>query len=85
MSVQISAYIAEGVKEKMERLAASRGLKKGYMIEQALLHYLDALEGLPQSQIVPATITVSQEAMDSLLQLQAREPNDRLKALMRED
>jgi len=85
MSVQISAYVEEEVKERMERYAAAHGLKKGFLIQNALDHYLSALEDLPGSEIVPARITVDHESWERLLAAEDKEPTPRLKALLDED
>jgi len=83
MSVQISAYIEDDIKEKMERYATSHGLKKGYLIENALSYYLDALDAVPQSQIVPGSLHISEEELDKILEQEDRIPTQALKALMR--
>lgn len=40
---QISAYISESTKELVERYAESHGVKNGHLVEEALLHHLQAL------------------------------------------
>lgn len=56
---QISAYISEATKEKLERYAEAHGLKKGFLIEEALLHHLQALNELPADIVIPQRITVT--------------------------
>jgi predicted DNA-binding protein len=85
MSVQISAYVEEEVKERMERYASAHGLKKGFLIQNALDHYLSALEDLPGSEIVPARITVDRESWERHLAAEDKEPTPRLKALLDAD
>ena len=82
MSVQISAYIEDDIKYKMEQYASAHGLKKGYLIQNALDYYLNALVEIPSSFIVPSQITVKQEVFDEITQLGENEPNDKLKALL---
>jgi hypothetical protein len=43
---QISAYISETTKEQVERYAQAHGVKKGHLVEEALLHHLQALRDL---------------------------------------
>jgi predicted short-subunit dehydrogenase-like oxidoreductase (DUF2520 family) len=56
---QISAQISETTRELMERHVRRAGVKKGHLIEQALLHHLQALEELPAEYIVHPRIVVS--------------------------
>lgn len=44
---RISARISESTKEHIECHAEVHGVKKGYLVEQALLHHLQALHELP--------------------------------------
>jgi len=67
MATQISAYVSEETKKRIERFARARGLKKGYLIEHALLHHLQALEELPSSVIVPARLVVSRRSFESIV------------------
>ena len=46
-TVQISAVVSEGTKARLERLTQASGLKKAWIIENALNHYLQALAELP--------------------------------------
>jgi len=85
MAVQISAYVDESIKEKMEKYSSAHGLKKGFLIQNALDHYLNALYEMPGSMIVPCRMVVSEETMDSLLDAAENEPADTLRSLMRDD
>ncbi len=85
MSVQISAYIEDDIKEKMERYASAHGLKKGYLIQNALDCYLNALHEIPGSYIVPGQLSVTEENFKAIVAFENKEPNMKLKALMHED
>ena len=85
MPVQISAYIEKDVKERMERYASAHGIKKGFLIQSALDHYLSALEDIPGSEIVPSRIIVDHESWDRLVLAEEKEPTSRLKALLHDD
>lgn len=61
---QISAYVSKSTKERLERFARSRGLKKGFILEDALLHHLKALEELPADVVIPPRLVVSQESWE---------------------
>ena len=69
MSSQISAFISDETKARLEKYAKANGLKKGFLIETALLHHLSALETLPQEVIVPETITMSKADLKRLADL----------------
>jgi hypothetical protein len=56
---QISAYISEATKREVERYAEAHGVKKGYLLEEALLHHLQALRELPADIVIPPRITVT--------------------------
>ena len=58
-TVQISAHISTTTKRQLERFADARGLKKGYVIEDALLHHLQALREIPDDVVVPVRLVVS--------------------------
>ena len=58
---QVSAFISDSTKEALERYADAHGLKKAYLIEEALLHHLQALRELPLDVIIPARLVVSQQ------------------------
>src|SRR5437879_4491015 len=45
---QISAQISETTRELMEKHVRQTGVKKGHLVEQALLHHLQAIEDLPE-------------------------------------
>ncbi len=87
MATQISAIISDETKERLEKYARANGLKKGYLIETALLHHLEAMENLPQEVIIPANLTVSQEVFADLIALveNPAEPTDAMRALFEHD
>lgn len=63
---QISAYISESTKELVERYVKAHGVKKGHLIEQALLHHLQALAEIPESMIIPPRIVLTEEAFEQV-------------------
>lgn len=82
MSVQISAYIQDDVKQKLENYSSSHGIKKGFLIENAIEYYLQAMNELPLNIIVPSSLCISSDTYENIEQLSAQEPNDKLKALL---
>lgn len=55
---QISAFISASTRARLERLVRARGVTKAHVIEQALLHHLQALDELPEDAILPARIVL---------------------------
>jgi hypothetical protein len=77
---QISAYVSDTTKELVERYVEAHGVKKGRLIEEALLHHLQALRELPADLIIPPRIVVEQETFERVAGL-ARRPRKPTKAL----
>ncbi len=82
--VQISAFISEDTKAMLEREARMSGRKKGYLIEQALRHYLLALQELPADMITNPRIVVSARSGAEILErMENPAPTEALRKLMR--
>lgn len=81
---QISAYISEATKLEVERYAEAHGVKKGYLVEEALLHHLQALRELPADIVIPPRLTVTAESFEGVAKLvkKPRRPTKALRALM---
>ena len=81
---QISAYISEATKKQVERYAEAHGVKKGHIVEEALLHHLQALRELPADIVIPPRITVTSESFAHVAELidKPREPTQALRDLM---
>lgn len=56
---QISAYISDATRKEVERYSSAHGMKKGHLIEEALLHHLQALHELPADLIIPPRLILS--------------------------
>jgi len=82
---QISAHISEATREAMERYVRRAGVKKGHLIEQALLHHLQALEELPAEFIVhPRLVVARKTGMELLRVAESMEPTPALRDLLRD-
>ena len=77
---QISAYISASTKARVERYAQAHGVKKGYLVEEALLHHLQALTELPADIVIPPRLTLAAESFDAVSKL-VRKPRKPTKAL----
>lgn len=82
---QISAAISMATKEKLDRFTESRGLKKSFVVEQALLYFMEARSDLPDEAFVPARIVLEDAAFDRLVELLESRPapTEALRGLMR--
>jgi predicted DNA-binding protein len=82
---QISAVIADATRERLEKHARATGVKKSHLVEQALLHHLQALEELPVEYIVRPRIVLSRESLRQLIeQMESAKPTRALRDLMRD-
>ena len=82
---QISATVSPSTKEKLDRFTESHGLKKNFVIEQALLYFMEARRELPDEAFIPTRIVLDDDAFDRVVQLleNPRPPTDALRELMR--
>jgi uncharacterized protein (DUF1778 family) len=81
---QISAHISEETKELVERYADAHGMKKGALVEQALLHHMQALRELPADIIIPPRLVLTEASSGAVTRLMAkpRKPTKAMRALM---
>ena len=85
--VQISAVISSATKELMEKYSRATGVKKGHLVEMALLHHFKALEGLPSDVIVPPRLVVARKTGKDIAAMIEKhpEPTQAMKELMTGD
>ncbi len=82
---QISAQISETTRDLMEKHVRKTGVKKGHLVEQALLHHLQALDELPTEYIIHPRIVVARKTAEEMLrQAESAEPTPALRELMRD-
>lgn len=81
---QISAYISQATKEQVERYADAHGVKKGHLVEEALLHHLQALRELPADIVIPPRIVLTAQSFETVSKLvkKPRRPTKALRDLM---
>ena len=85
-TTQVSAYISEETKAEIEAYVKRHGVKKAYLIEEALQHHLQALREIPEDLIIPSRLVLTREAMAKIAEriTQEDQPTESLKALFRE-
>ncbi len=84
---QISANISPETRDRLERYVRARGMKKGFVIEQALLHHLQAINEIPEDIVIPPRLVVTAASGERLLErLESQEaPNRAMRELFGED
>ena len=82
---QISAQISDATRRLLERHVRRTGVKKGHLVEQALLHHLQAFDEIPAEYVVHPRIVVSRKTGEALLRrAESTAPAAALRKLMRE-
>ena len=81
---QISAYISDATRELVDRYVAAHGVKKGHLLEEALLHHLQALRELPADLILPPRIELTQASFEQVAERlsEPTEPTAAMRDLM---
>jgi len=84
---QVSATIAATTKDKLDQFTEELGLRKNFVVEQALLFFMAARRELPDEAFIPTRIVLSDEGFDALTaQLEAPVmATDALRELMHGD
>jgi len=81
---QISALVSPATRQMLERRVRASGVKKGHVVEQALQHYLVALEQLPADVIVHPRLVVTRKSGAAILEkTRTGKPTKGLRDLMR--
>ncbi|MFQ5644131.1 MAG: hypothetical protein ACE5FQ_10615 [Thiogranum sp.] len=82
---QISAFISEETRTQVETYVKRRGVKKAYLIEEALQHHLQALRAIPEDVVIPARLTLTKEALSQVADRISgdEQATESLKALLR--
>jgi S-adenosylmethionine:diacylglycerol 3-amino-3-carboxypropyl transferase len=82
---QISATISVATKDRLDRFTESHGLKKNFVVEQALLFFMEARRELPDEALVPVRITLDDDSFESVVEQIERQPapTGQLRELMR--
>jgi hypothetical protein len=83
---QISAFVSAETKRLLEEQTRATGVKKGFLIEQALRHHLDALRTLPADVIIPPRLVVSAQSGSEVVAriTKPKAPTAALKKLMKD-
>jgi hypothetical protein len=82
---QISAFVSQSTRDLLQKHVRATGVKKGYLVEQALRHHLQALHELPADVIVHPKLVVTRRSGEAILkQMRSGKPTKALRDLMRD-
>ena len=84
---QISAVVSSATHALLDRYVRTTGVKKGHLLEEALLHHLRALDALPADIIVPPRLVVSRRSGREMMKRMTAPPKParQLRALLSGD
>ncbi len=71
---QISATISEATKDRLDRFTESHGLKKNFVVEQALLFFMEARRDLPDEALIPTRLVLDDKVFDRVVDLLDKPP-----------
>lgn len=85
-TTQISAHISKETKAELEAYVRQKGVKKAFLIEEALRHHLQALREIPEDLMIPGRLVLTPESMERVAAQIERdeEPTEALKSLFRD-
>ena len=66
---QISATVSAATKDKLDRFTESHGLKKNYVVEQALLYFMEARKELPDEALIPTRLVLDDDTFERVVKL----------------
>ncbi len=82
MTTQISANISDETKKLLDAYVKSQGIKKAFVLEEALLHHLQALKELPLDIIISSRLVVTKASMVDIVEnIETSKPTPALKDL----
>jgi uncharacterized protein (DUF1778 family) len=82
---QISATVSAATKDRLDRFTESHGLKKNFVVEQALLYFMEARSEMPDEAFIPARLVLDDRVFDRVVDLleSPPAPTEALRELMR--
>lgn len=85
-NTQVSATVSATTKEKLDRFTEEFGLKKNFVVEQALLFFMESRRELPDEAFVPTRFVVDDDTFKRIVDRLDAEPapTPALRELMRD-
>ncbi|MCP4691553.1 MAG: hypothetical protein GY859_26140 [Desulfobacterales bacterium] len=66
---QITAYVSEGTLSKLDRFSQARGVRKAFVMEQALLYHFRAFNELPEEAFLPPRLVFARDSFENVVDL----------------
>lgn len=66
---QVSATVSTATKERLDRFTERLGLKKNFVVEQALLLFMESRRELPDEAFLPARLVLDDAGFERVLAL----------------
>jgi len=84
---QISALVSPTTRVLLDQQVRATGMKKGRLVEQALLHHLQALHELPADVIIQPRLVVDRRSGERIVKriMASPRPTKALRALLKGD
>jgi hypothetical protein len=85
-NAQVSATISSTTRDKLDRFTEELGLRKNFVVEQALLQFMASRRELPDEAFVPTRVVLDDQGFERLTaRLEAMPtPSPALRELMRD-
>lgn len=85
-TTQISAQVSEATKKRLDEVSRATGVKKGHLIEDAILHHIEALRELPSDVVISPRIVVTPSSAEQVVARieEPAQPSEALRKLMSE-
>jgi uncharacterized protein (DUF1778 family) len=82
---QVSARISAATRERLDRFAKQHGLEENFVVEQALLYFMEARRELPDEAFIPTRLVVDDDTFAKFVDAIANppKPSAELRELMR--
>jgi uncharacterized protein (DUF1778 family) len=71
---QISATVSAATKERLDRFTEGHGLRKNFVVEQALLYFMEARRELPDEALIPTRLVLDDDAFERVVGLLEKPP-----------
>jgi len=71
---QISATVSLATKARLDRFIESHGLNKNFVVEQALLYFMEAYRQLPGTALIPTRLVLDDQVFDEVVALLKNPP-----------
>jgi hypothetical protein len=79
---QISVTVSAATKEKLDQFTERHDLEKNFVVEQALLYFMEARRELPAEAFTPTRLVLEDDAFDRIVHPPRPRPTKALRELL---